>query len=1159
MSWTQSNHLELHVQTIPFSFHHYYFAIMSNNTESAAKYNKYLASIIDPMNHQAWYPDLDMTTAWLKTVTITHNLKVLADGEGLLVYTPASHADILRLYTPRNPAPGYIFTQIIPLDQPLSENYTWGRPVSAGLRVQDATISTTNFTLNGTFNSVGYQELPDLSILTFVGIMAQARSDTEKIGALPCSDGVLATLHPGSQNPFKVFETNAVRNVENVLSIPYRSYGPDPNLIINPAAVVMATLSLANGDFPFGIRGRVRVKFCMSMLTASAGVGDFVTINLRSAQNDPLTWLPAADEVHSRVLFIENQETITCEVDFELTAELTEITLERSALAVIPVGSLTDLTIENFEFYSYGFRGPGTLIGFQGLAPSVPPINGSILAIAGVQNMELVPNAELAKNITTSNSRTEKPFDLDMAELMIANGEIRFLHNYQDYRVKVQQDFATRMSSDNNVIKASGFGDFIKGVFKTMGPIVGGAVSTVNPLLGAGISALGNAFAAGTYAQPSISATGTYQTANSAGTYMLPGVPTRRRMNAATDSELLESLRGATINTSELPGSDNQELVDSVQSLLVSLSPTEDGIPMEKNLKDEAFKRGVVTSVARYLSTNKFPVLLEHPDTGQTVGGFGFVTHSPNIVFPGQTVRITGPLETTFNIYSNVIVEPDSLIQLGCAHLASGSVSGQVIIYIPPNIANLASSLAGMSLGLAALTSMLGRESFSALTGAVDPNGVIYCPAQLTEKWDLCQRNNISLICPWDDLGTQTLIDEATKTGRSQFISFPAENQYGDFTSSGFWPEVVLAANVTVVQLAAQNSRYWCLKAQRPSILGQPVPVFTMDMITRTSYAGEEPQDVQILAPVKRHEDFYLVGKRQVERSVVDPAIQFILSPGILEQLEPMVRLRSLFVNREFSYPSGVNAALKRLNPVAVMGAISAKEQYEQWQQNVAKDKTVLPNKQVLTHNDAIRLVKNAPKAKLLAILNIKELPDWYTHLDGTPGTLDEYLEDRINEKIAKGEISGIGASLAVNKKSRNVYQLASIAQPSRAKYSTQASKYKAAPPVQPPKVQLVDRPQEPPSRKSEKPPPSGASLFTSPLTAEELESRILGYGQEPEIPPGFEPEPYEVEEEEEELVETKPQQTSQDAINQAIMAQLANLSKAVADIKKPAGFSRKK
>lgn len=1127
-------------QTIPFLIS---FTIFTMDSTSKTTYNKYLASIIDPLNHTAWYPDLDMTTAWLKTVTLTNNLKVLADGEGLFVYTPASHGDVLRLYTPRNPAVGYVFTQTIPLDQPLSENYTWGRPVSAGIRFQDATISTTSFTLNGTFNAVGYQELPDLSTMSFVGVMAQARSDNEKLGAVPCSDGIVATLHPGSQNPFKVFETNAVRNVENILSLPFDNYDRN-NLPFDPTLTLMSTLSLANGDFPFGIRGRLKGRFTMTSPVAPVGALGFITITFSSARNDPLTWGPAADETHLKTLFVEGDNTVSADFDFELESELTMIQITRSALTTIDASAQLSLTFDNNEFYSYGFRGPGTLVAFQGLVPNVAPVAGSVIAIAGVQNMELVPNAELAKNITTNNSRTEKPFELDLAELMIANGEIKFLHNYQEYRVRVQQDFATRIASEPNVAKASGFSDFLKGVVKTFGPVVG----AVNPLLGMGISALGNAFSAGTYQQPA-NASGSY---TATGTYHQPSIPQRRRLNAATDADLLEELKGSTVNSVDLPGSDVPELLEDVRNILSTLRPTFDGIPMEKNLKDEAFKRGVVTSLARYLSINKFPLMFSSPETGGLLGGFGYVVHSPVVVFPGQTVRIGGPAETQYDIYSNIILESDVLLQIGCAHLASGSVTGQVIIYVDPKLSKGVSSMAGMSLGLAVLTSLLGRESFSALTGAVDPNGNIYAPAQLKEKWDLCVKNNVSLICPYDEVACQPLLDEAASTGRSQYVSMPAENQYGDFTSSGFWPEVVLAANVTVVQLAAQNSRYWCLKAQRPSILGQPVPSFTMDMIERTDKEGQE---FSVIAPIKRHADYYMVGRNQVEKSVVDPAVAFIMSPGIIDALAPLVRLGSIFVGRKFFYPSGLDAALKKLDPVAVMGAISVMEQYRQWQEN-KKKVTNMGNDRVMTYNEALPIIQNAPVSKLIEFLNVKSVPDSYSLLNGEPGTLDDYVSDLVDEKILKGEITGIAAQLSATKKRAPVYSLAYLAQPARSvknrPTSAQVSQ-KAPPKPIPPKVQLAEQ-TAPTVAKRQLSEQQGVSLFSQPQSQESLIQGIIDYGgEEVEPPPGFSEQP--------EAPPTAPQLTGQDAINQQLMQMMSAIQSQLADVKKGqrGGFSRNK
>lgn len=471
--------------------------------------NQYLLSLITPRELLRSIPDNDLSTFWLKQLTLTNNLAVHGTGDFLLLHCP-NHPrtqQTLRLYAPDATNGGkYTYVQTISMDEDLSINYNKGRLVAAELCVYGNTISTTNVALGGSINAVQFQEKPAfLPGFGFSNVLASKRNNRDVINQLPLWNGVMDLYHPSDMQLYRRLETDGTINTKSLVSYRQRwqQFQPQPGNFNYPHNLGAPWITYQEGANPNpdqgilipDLWGLMKVRFQVQLVTAVIGIGNG-TIVIEQRRLSPNDWVTPVT-VTTTIPFAVSGHLIYSESTLDIQSEITSIQIyDTTGIQAADVLAI-EFEIESYNYYEEGFRGPGTLIAFTGVQPDVPPLKGQVINISGVYNYELVPDSELAKQITTSGSRLpENPFYLDAAKYYIDNGFIKFLYPREEYVTKERNGDFARLVEPEKVMKAAGLIDSFADVMRLATPLLSGVASAVNPMLGAAVSGIGKALGA---------------------------------------------------------------------------------------------------------------------------------------------------------------------------------------------------------------------------------------------------------------------------------------------------------------------------------------------------------------------------------------------------------------------------------------------------------------------------------------------------------------------------------------------------------------------------------------------------------------------------------------------------------------------------------------
>jgi hypothetical protein len=131
--------------------------------------NKYLYSILSPLDCLVGVPDLNLTTSITKAISITSNVEVLFNVPILfqfLFHTPYSRG-MIRQYVYDNATSKFNFLQTIQPEQDLAQNFRRARFVSGCASLISNTVASGSYAVNGQLNAIGYQDAPNVRDLTY--------------------------------------------------------------------------------------------------------------------------------------------------------------------------------------------------------------------------------------------------------------------------------------------------------------------------------------------------------------------------------------------------------------------------------------------------------------------------------------------------------------------------------------------------------------------------------------------------------------------------------------------------------------------------------------------------------------------------------------------------------------------------------------------------------------------------------------------------------------------------------------------------------------------------------------------------------------------------------------------------------------------------------
>lgn len=805
--------------------------------------NEYLSTIFQPWKvTNVRIPDLDMTTSRAKSATLTNNFTV-QKGELLLLSTPANNQGQLRLYA-RTTAPppsfdatmysGYVYVTTLPMDEQLADSYIYGRLISSGLRVVSATRPTGTVDINGTMNAIHYQDLPSLKALTFSSIPSYKRNNVDVKSQISVADGIVSLHQPFGEQQFNVFDTNAVEHAETILDIarqmgaftttPWPAGAVPANGFTN-----VAYYGAGLGVIPEGIKGRMR-------LTATATVTGAPIINAAQAWEMAVTAytprLSTADwNTPTNVVtggfqsFLLGATGATIMMDFYSDAELRGIQFvltNRNAAAqdaAVTLAAMTlTWTLESFAFYDKGYNGPGALIGISGLNPPTVNYPGQVVSLAGVYNYEVVPNSFLARQVGTEYGTTpENPLLMKAAEFHISTSEMPFLYTGKEYDTAMAIGKIENKLSNQKVLEAAGFGDFLKALLNATKPILSAV-----PVLGPVVDALTSS---GVY-RPTSSA-GVYSvTAN--GSYRYPTNPPRR-LNAAYVGDYLDDI--ASLPDPTMLDREDFEVAQGQDFIYLN----GEGRAVKDSNSAGSIQQGTLLGLISQVNygyvSNRF--LLVDDQSNRCYVGYVYASSQPLV---GQYALMQIPINdadsVTIRVACNATLSKDALWSLGLAAHHAGRPSDFITVVSP-----LSGELKGPSLGLAALYSMCRRNTYAALTGFVDYDGNVVAISKLENKVAGLVTSEIGrsvpIITPYDEALEESWLKLLREKGE---VVDTYASAIGELGVNNKYPRLIFINNISALFLTALNINFMASGGRYTA--GAAIPEIKIEAMEVTNTKG---------------------------------------------------------------------------------------------------------------------------------------------------------------------------------------------------------------------------------------------------------------------------------------------------------------------------------
>lgn len=793
--------------------------------QSNAKYNEYLRSIMDPDHYTSGIPDANMNTSYLKTITLSDDLSCQI-GDFLFLHKPSNKniSEILTLYAYDSVRGGYYMVADLPPDEDLSDAYKYARIVSGKLDVIASTISTTNVVISGIMNAVDYQELPDTTTLNFSKILSSKRNNIDVIPAQSVAIGVTSLMHPTGDQEYYLLESNASENTQNVLRVPYDSSTPT----IDGWATSSATYKTLNvsTDFPSDIRGLVNFEINLDVvLNAQPSTTTFFEVTLRTLHKDPADWSTDVFETYTLPRVSMANQTIN--QSHKLSGEtflnypLYDITV--SCPTTVSVYNRVSWTLTSAEYYQIGSRGPGTIIAVSGIPSVADSFTAAHISLSGKYNYEAIPDATLARQITTTGPTTDDTIlDLNAAQVVINKQLVQFLWSTPEYEAIIRMGSWIKLAKSDKTFAAAGLLDILKSVGETVLPVLG---TVAGSLLG-GLKQRGET--SGLYKRRGMN------TSTAGGLY-------KPKKSSGYGSGLWHASTAATeVGKWEAASVIDQSYIDllgnaAIDIVAVTIDDEDEILDIDYNSDDWTNVHGMqIQSIAtNYGGTqyapldwvrNAFPIINADEDTG-TIGLAVVSTSlcSGDHYVAEVTIDYDNRIDFTYAVSpAGSTLDDEAVFAIANAIIAANVTHevnvGQIYVSIQlPEVMNLT----GSSLGLAVFLGLLKRQSKAYLTGFVDCYQEIYTPTKLLAKAKLAYSKNKPIIIPYDNSIPDEIRDnESTINWKKADV--------GDLiTTDGRFPYVILCSNVSSYVMTANASNGMKRGGAKSLQPGTPVPSVT--------------------------------------------------------------------------------------------------------------------------------------------------------------------------------------------------------------------------------------------------------------------------------------------------------------------------------------------
>lgn len=465
--------------------------------------NPYMHTILCPTDGGAKVPDLDMTASNLKSISITNSFTPAINNATVMIVFFPHNLDInyqIRVYAFDPAVQRFNYLQNILPDEDLSQNFSRVRTISGALAVQSATVSGLTFAIAGTINAVSLNQSIPYRTTTYSALLASKRTAADAVASAPASDGAVVLSPPDSLHEFKSPYTNAVfMNGDKVRALSTCTLGSNGwAQYVNDATPIYTTLGttmLPDNSFGrFDVYGNVT-------FTCSGADAIHLTVRVWQIYASTATYVETTNyndfvygaQTDGSLLSISFRVVTECVADmykvelFLTTVGATTPTVQQGA------NGSTYIVIDALDYNAEGFNDPAGVIALQGLS------NEQQIAISGILNYEVVPDYNLAKQMSVTYERMDDETDIQAAEYTLQRLQAlgySFTYTKKAYdALKLTGVFEqmSRRSFANRgfVLETSGIGDFFSGLWAKLKPVLRGLA----PIAG---TAIGTAFGAPT-------------------------------------------------------------------------------------------------------------------------------------------------------------------------------------------------------------------------------------------------------------------------------------------------------------------------------------------------------------------------------------------------------------------------------------------------------------------------------------------------------------------------------------------------------------------------------------------------------------------------------------------------------------------------------------
>jgi len=439
--------------------------------------NKYFLSIMMPNKYGGVkVPDYNVDATTTKKILLSTNVQVPTNALNatpniLFIFTPHNLTFQLQVWV-RWPSIGitnWAFWQNLRPTEELSVNYSRARLVSAMCNIQSASIATGGAPLQGTIDAVAYQELFPLAEgpPPFASVLPYTTDEKSMVASLPSATGVVMLAIPDSQSELSSCTSTSIVTGESS----WYNFTVN-NSFFNPAGATVRFVlpqpifgSLAiNGQFEYNLNSSVSVQptnirltlFTRTFNSTTNTVSDVQVYTAILSSCDPQQPSGQGNQFNTISYTYVNDPWNGPITSFNITL----------------VGPATTSLFANFnvadlEGEARGFIRPGCAAVINNPAPA------SLLTVGGTFNYEVVPNANLSKDLKiTTGASYVQPKDIHMIKRAMSrecpDPRVKLIYALDEYNALCNERFFEHLSP-RNTLKNMAFGSYL-------GPLMMGAL-----------------------------------------------------------------------------------------------------------------------------------------------------------------------------------------------------------------------------------------------------------------------------------------------------------------------------------------------------------------------------------------------------------------------------------------------------------------------------------------------------------------------------------------------------------------------------------------------------------------------------------------------------------------------------------------------------------